>query len=207
VRRRHQSLCLCQRPLTRSLTVPILPLAWQSRGQQHQSRWRLRARCRPQGDDDHQPKVRRLRVFAFVMSAPIDTLASFSLSPLLPSPAAQKCLLPCQRPLTLLLSHGSLACNELCGLDYQGCGIYTTEGINKLCEALKGSAVTALKCASAPQCPPLCQCPLTRLLSHLIRSAPHSQSGEQPYRRRGRLRARCCPHGDEDHHALVRRHP
>ena len=98
----------CQHPLTRSLTVPILPLAWQSRGQQHQSRWRLCARCRPKGDDDHQPKVRRLRVFAFVMSAPIDTLASFSLSPLLPSPAAQKCLLPCQRPLTRLLSHYSL---------------------------------------------------------------------------------------------------
>jgi hypothetical protein len=99
---------LCQRPLTRFLTVLILPLAWQSRGQQNQSRWRLRARCCPQGDDDHQPKVRRLRVVAFVMSAPIDTLASFSLSPLLPSPAAQKCLLPCQRPLTRLLSHYSL---------------------------------------------------------------------------------------------------
>jgi len=27
-------------------------------------------------------------------------------------------------------------------------GTYTTEGITKLCEALKGSAVTSLKCAA-----------------------------------------------------------
>ena len=29
-------------------------------------------------------------------------------------------------------------------------GIYTTEGITKLCEGLKGSAVTSLRCAAAP---------------------------------------------------------
>jgi len=29
-------------------------------------------------------------------------------------------------------------------------GTYTTEGINKLCQGLKGSAVTSLKCAAAP---------------------------------------------------------
>ena len=68
--------------------------------------------------------------------------------------------------MTLLLSHGSLACNELCGLDYQGCGIYTTEGINKLCEALKGSAVTSLECASAPVSAFLSMPIDTRLLSH-----------------------------------------
>ena len=43
-----------------------------------------------------------------------------------------------------------MAGNKLCGLDYRGRGTYTTKGINKLCEALKGSAVTSLKCASAP---------------------------------------------------------
>jgi len=29
-------------------------------------------------------------------------------------------------------------------------GTYTTEGITKLCEGLKGSAITSLKCAAAP---------------------------------------------------------
>jgi hypothetical protein len=38
--------------------------------------------------------------------------------------------------------------NQLCGVDGWGSGTYTTEGITKLCEALKGSAVTSLKCAA-----------------------------------------------------------
>jgi hypothetical protein len=41
-----------------------------------------------------------------------------------------------------------LAHNELCGLDFKGRGTYTAEGITKLCEGLKGSAVTSLKCAA-----------------------------------------------------------
>ena len=40
--------------------------------------------------------------------------------------------------------------NGLCGLSYQGFGTYTTEGITKLCEGLKGSAITALECAAVP---------------------------------------------------------
>jgi hypothetical protein len=32
-----------------------------------------------------------------------------------------------------------------------GHGTYTAKGITKLCEALKGSAVTSLKCAAAPR--------------------------------------------------------
>ena len=44
-------------------------------------------------------------------------------------------------------SHGSLGGNRLCGIDWYGDGTYTTEGITKLCEGLKGSAVTSLKCA------------------------------------------------------------
>ena len=67
-----------------------------------------------------------------------------------------ECSLLRQRPLTRLLSHhpcpthGSLASNQLCGLDSFGDGTYTAEGITKLCEGLKGSAVTLLKCAAAP---------------------------------------------------------
>ena len=60
------------------------------------------------------------RVFAFV-SAPIDTPPSL----------------------------GSLTNNQLCGVNELGYGTYTTEGITKLCEALNGSAVTSLKCATA----------------------------------------------------------
>jgi hypothetical protein len=37
--------------------------------------------------------------------------------------------------------------NQLCGLDGDGKGEYTTEGITKLCEGLKGSSVTSLRCA------------------------------------------------------------
>ena len=50
-----------------------------------------------------------------------------------------------------------MAANNLCGLDHNGNGTYTTEGITKLCEALKGSAVTSLKCAATPERLLLCQ--------------------------------------------------
>ena len=59
---------------------------------------------------------------------------------------------------------GSLANNQLCGINWQGKGTYTAEGITKLCEGLKGSAVTSLKCAAAPKCLLSCQRPLTLLL-------------------------------------------
>ena len=52
--------------------------------------------------------------------------------------------------MTLLPSFGSLGGNQLCGLDQRGNGTYTTEGIAKLCEVLKGSGVTSLECAAAP---------------------------------------------------------
>jgi hypothetical protein len=37
--------------------------------------------------------------------------------------------------------------NLLCGIG-RYCGTYTTEGITKLFEGLKGSAITSLKCAA-----------------------------------------------------------
>jgi len=33
---------------------------------------------------------------------------------------------------------------------YTSVGTYTTEGLTKLCEGLKGSAITSLECAAAP---------------------------------------------------------
>ena len=39
--------------------------------------------------------------------------------------------------------------NRLCGVDFMGQGTYTPEGINQLCEGLKGSSVTSLECAAA----------------------------------------------------------
>ena len=39
----------------------------------------------------------------------------------------------------------------LCGVNEYGEGTYTTEGITKLCEGLKGSAVTSLKFAADPR--------------------------------------------------------
>ena len=41
--------------------------------------------------------------------------------------------------------------NQLCGVNSRAQGTYTAEGITKLCKALKGSAVTSLKCATAPR--------------------------------------------------------
>ena len=41
--------------------------------------------------------------------------------------------------------------NQMCGLNYRGEGTYNAEGITKLCEALKESAVTSLKCATRPK--------------------------------------------------------
>ena len=50
---------------------------------------------------------------------------------------------------TLTLAR-SLGFNQLCGLGGNGNGTYTTKGITKLCEGLKGSAITSLECAAAP---------------------------------------------------------
>ena len=56
--------------------------------------------------------------------------------------------------------------NQLCGLDIIGRGTYTTEGITKLCEGLKGSAVTSLEYAAA-LFSPFCQRPLTHICIHI----------------------------------------
>ena len=72
--RRPECSLLCQRPLTHLLShcFPTAPCS-QSLPEQHRRRRRLRTRRHPQGDEDHQPQVRRRpRVFAFV-SAPADT--------------------------------------------------------------------------------------------------------------------------------------
>ena len=72
--------------------------------------------------------------------------------------------------MTLLSFLGSLDGNQLCGLyeddDGNIQGTYTTLGITKLCEGLKGSAVTSLKCATTPEYSLSCQRPLT--LSHSL---------------------------------------
>ena len=43
-----------------------------------------------------------------------------------------------------------MSANQLCGLNLIGQGTYTAEGITKLCEGLKGSAIASLKCAAVP---------------------------------------------------------
>ena len=78
----------------------------------------------------------------------------------------------------------------LCSLGYnQLCGVYayTAEGITKLCEGLKESAVTSLKYAATPECLLSCQRPLTLMLSHHPRSTPPLQSRLQQHRSQGRL--------------------
>ena len=66
--------------------------------------------------------------------------------------APKRCLLFVSAPIDTPPSVGSLAFNLLCGLDSEvGGGTYTTEGITKLCEGLKGSSVTSLECAATPK--------------------------------------------------------
>ena len=77
-------------------------------------------------------------------------------------------------PIDTPPSLGSLADNALCGVNADGEGTYTAEGITKMCEGLKGSAVTSLKCAATPECLLLCQRPLTRLTTHLQTPPPQS---------------------------------
>ena len=50
--------------------------------------------------------------------------------------------------------------------------------ITKLCKGLKGSAVTSLKCATAPECSPSCYRPLTRLSSRLCSHARSISSND-----------------------------
>ena len=78
-------------------------------------------------------------------------------------------------PIDTPPSLGSLNNNALCGVNWEGKGTYTADGITKLCEALKGSAVTSLKCATAPKCSLLCQRPLTRRTTHLRTPLPQSR--------------------------------
>ena len=59
-------------------------------------------------------------------------------------------------------------------------GTYTVEGITKLCEGLKGSAVTSLKCAATPKCLLLCQRALTQKQTLWGRAAHLSEVTELP---------------------------
>ena len=43
---------------------------------------------------------------------------------------------------------GSLDDNQLCGVDKYGDGTFTTKGITALCEGLKQSKVSSLRCVS-----------------------------------------------------------
>ena len=108
-----------------------------------------------------QPRISHMvdQCMCLIQALSLAVLASNSVSTRFCKPPPWSGLLLCQCPLTLLLSHhprpthDSLVSNRLCGLYYElgeVKGTYTTEGITKLCEGLKGSAVTSLKCAATP---------------------------------------------------------
>ena len=63
-----------------------------------------------------------------------------------PSAVIQGCHQPVTCPLCAIL--GSLASNQVCGIDHFNDGTYTAKGINALCEALKDNkTLTSLKYA------------------------------------------------------------
>ena len=66
---------------------------------------------------------------------------------LLPGPAGT---VPLWHRIPTLTLARSLTGNYLCGIGNYGLGTYSTEGITKLCEGLRGSAITSLECAAAP---------------------------------------------------------
>ena len=114
-------------PIDTPQQPPPLP-CWQSAFQQTRSPRRSCSRRGPEGQHHaalagvgRPPLEPAPQVFAFV-SAPIDTATPHLCS---------------------------LRENQLCGLDQCGHGTYTANGIIKLCEGLKGSAVTSLECAAA----------------------------------------------------------
>ena len=65
-------------------------------------------------------------------------------------------------PIDTPPSLGSLTNNALCGVNKLGRGTYTAEGITKLCEGLKESSVTLLRCAPSYKC--LLSAPVDTLL-------------------------------------------
>ena len=65
-------------------------------------------------------------------------------------------------PIDTPPSLGSLTNNALCGVHKLGRGTYTAEGITKLCEGLKESSVTLLRCAPSYKC--LLSAPVDTLL-------------------------------------------
>ena len=88
-----QVFAICH-PLTRLLSHrPNLSHALQSLWQQYRRRGRLCTRCRPQGDADHQPEVRRRPRVSF-LSAPIDTSLTWQI---LHSPCAHAMEVVCSR--------------------------------------------------------------------------------------------------------------
>ena len=100
---------------------------------------------------------------------------------------------------------GSLSDNQFCGHNglWHNDMFYNAGCITKLCEALKGSAMTSLKCAASAESSLFCQCALSLCPTHI----PFAQYRAQLHQRRGRLRARCRPQGDADYHPKVGRHP
>ena len=79
-------------------------------------------------------------------------------------------------PIDYPLPLGSLVGNQLCGVDFRGNGTFTANGITKLCEGLKGSAVTSLKCAGTPECSPFCQRPQYLLSPPSLAVCPETSS-------------------------------
>ena len=168
----------CQCPLTRLLSHRSHPAPrLQYWGQQHRGRGRLRARRHPQGDADHHPGVSHRPRLFAFVSAPIDTPA-YSL--IVPIP-----------PIACSISDNDIG----------------DEGASALAAILKETQIQELECTAAPERSLLCQCPLTRLLSHRSHPAPRLQYWGQQHRGRGRLRARRHPQGDADHHPGVSHRP
>jgi hypothetical protein len=120
-------------------------------------------------------------------------------------PPPRGCSVSCQRPLTLTafaspigsVDGHTLQIDELKGtkpaekIDLSGKGLEVASAII-IASCVKGNGVlNELECAAAPEHLLSCQGPLTRVISHHLRSAPRSQSKRQQHRHR-RWQGNCC---------------
>jgi hypothetical protein len=169
---------------TRLLSHCPHPHPLQSLGQWHRRQGCLCTRRHPQRDEDHAPIVRHSpepELSLRPLSMPLDT-AVLSPFPFHPSPAVSTRTTSVQKEQ--LLSWTASRATRRC----------------KCSSRLRGAR-------TGPKCSPLCQRPLTRLLSHHPHPTPCSQSRRKRHRIRGRLCARGHPQGDADHQLRVRRRP
>ena len=116
-------------------------------------------------DDDGDPVIRGTYTIEGIIKLCEGLKGSAVTSMKCAAPRPERLFAFVSAPIDTPPSCGSLADNQLCGVNRSGQGTYTTEGITQLCEGLNETQITKLLCAAAIECSLLRQRPLTHALS------------------------------------------